>query len=105
MPNNIIISDAAYADLDETFSYISIELGSPGAAGRFIDDIFNSIERLGEFPLIGFTPDNDILKMKGYRLLQVDNFIVFYIPKDNEVHIIRIIYGRRNWEAILLDEN
>ena len=72
---------------------------------KLIDRIFDSMERLDEFPLIGSVADNDILNAKGYRLLPVDNFIVFYIPKGEEVHIVRIIYGRRDWETILLGKN
>lgn len=106
MPNKrIIVSETAYADLDETLSYIASDLHSPGAAGKLIDRIFDSMERLDEFPLIGSAADNDILNAKGYRLLPVDNFIVFYIPKGEEVHIVRIIYGRRDWETILLGKN
>jgi len=69
MPNKrIIVSETAYADLDETLSYIASDLHSPGAAGKLIDKIFDSMERLGEFPLIGSATDNDILNAKGYRL-------------------------------------
>ena len=105
MPNKIIVSEAAYADLDETFSYIAGNLGSPGAAGKLIDKIFDLIEILKEAPLIGSVPDNDILKSRGYRLLFADNFIVFYIPNGEAVHIIRVLYGRRDWESVLLSEN
>ena len=104
MPNKVIISDAAYADLDETFSYIACGLNSPNAAQNLIDKVFDSIELLGEFPLIGFVPKNEVLKTRGYRLLPIDNYIVFYIPKDEKVHVIRIMYGRRDWETILLNE-
>jgi toxin ParE1/3/4 len=101
MPKRVVVSDAAYADLDDTFSYISSDLCAPGAAAKLIDKIFDSMELLNDFPLIGAIPNNKILAAQNYRLLTVDNFIVFYIPKDNEVHVIRIIYGRRDWETII----
>ena len=104
MPEKIVISDAAYNDLDEIFSYISSDLCAPGAAGKLIDNIFDSMEPLCDFPLIGAIPNNKVLAAKGYRLLTVDNFIVFYIPKDNEVHVVRVIYGRRDWKTILMNE-
>ena len=104
MPKNIFISDAAYADMDEIFSYISSNLYSPDAAGKLLDKIFDSMAPLGDFPLIGAIPNNNVLATQGYRLLTVDNFIIFYIPKDNEVQIVRIIYGRRDWETILVNE-
>lgn len=104
MPNKIIISDAAYDDLDQNFLYISCNLDSPSAAQKLIDKTFDSIELLSDFPLIGSIPKNDVLRAKGYRLLIVDNFIVFYIPDVDSVHITRVMNGRRDWENILLSE-
>jgi len=104
MPNRITITEKAYGDLDDIFLYIAEELYSPIAAGNLIDKIFNSIKQLNDFPLIGSVPDNDILKIRGYRLLPVENFLILYIPDNNFVEIIRIVYGRRDWENILLDE-
>ena len=71
MPENVVISDAAYSDLDEIFSYISSALCAPGAAGKLIDKIFDSMEPLGDFPLIGTIPNNKVLAAQGYRLLRV----------------------------------
>ncbi|MCL2512650.1 MAG: type II toxin-antitoxin system RelE/ParE family toxin, partial [Oscillospiraceae bacterium] len=97
MLNKIIISEAAYSDIDEIFSYISDKLFSPKAAGKLTDKIFDSIERLRDFSLIGAAPENEVLTAKGYRFLPVDNYLVFYIPKNKEVRVVRVIYGRRDW--------
>jgi len=41
------------------------------------------------------------LRLKGYRGLVVDNYIVFYVVKNNIVQIRRIIYRKRYYEWLL----
>ena len=38
---------------------------------------------------------------KGYRLLVVDNFIVFYTVDDVFVKIINVLYEKRNYSNLL----
>lgn len=39
----------------------------------------------------------------GIRKLIVENYIVFYVisKKDESVTVIRILYGKRDWEYLL----
>jgi toxin ParE1/3/4 len=39
----------------------------------------------------------------GVRKLLVENYIAFYIidEENHEVHILRILYNRREWQVIL----
>jgi len=38
----------------------------------------------------------------GVRKLLVENYIAFYIDEEKyEVHILRILYNRREWQNIL----
>jgi len=39
----------------------------------------------------------------GVRKLFVENYIVFYIVDEDkrEVHILRILYNRREWQTLL----
>ena len=42
-------------------------------------------------------------KERNFRIMPVDNYLVFYIPThdDLKVTIIRILYNKRNVEAIV----
>lgn len=95
----ISITKAAEQDLAEILEYIAYE--SPAAALKMADRIDRSILRLEEFPLIGVAPKNRHLERRGYRMLIVDNYIVFYVVIDDTVEIRRIISGKRDYEFLL----
>ena len=100
MQNNFTLkfTKEAREDLFEIFEYITINLFAPVAAGNMIDKIENSCRRLISFPLSGAIPRDDTLARKGYRILIVDNFIVFYLVDETTVKIIRVVYGKRNYQ-------
>lgn len=51
---------------------------------------------------MGVVPQNRRLTKKGYRILIVDNYLVFYVLLDNEtVEIRRIISGKRDYDFLL----
>lgn len=43
-----------------------------------------------DFPLMGVIPINRRLTRQGYRILIVDNYLVFYVLLDNETVEIKI---------------
>lgn len=45
--------------------------------------------------------DDDIIKKLEIRKLIVDNYIVFYRIKNDNIQIVRVMYGRRNWINLL----
>jgi len=49
------------------------------------------------FPLL----KDSFLNQSGYRMVPVDNFLLFYVIESNEVQIHRILYGKRNYLEIL----
>jgi toxin ParE1/3/4 len=81
----IIWSPNSLKQLEEIGDYIAID--SPGNAGKFIDKLLDSVERLKDFPLSGSNvPEAPNLKqviVQGYRLI--------YRPKDNSVEIIAVL--------------
>jgi len=46
---------------------------------------------------------NERFAALGIRKLPIENFIVFYVisDKDMAVKVVRILYGRRDWEQLL----
>lgn len=44
---------------------------------------------------------NPVLRAKGYRMLTVHKYLVFYIVKAQTVEIRRILYGKRQFELLL----
>ena len=101
MPKHpISITGAAEQDLVEIIDYIAND--NPAAALKLAENIEQSILQLEDFPLIGATPKNRRLIRQGYRILIVDNYLVFYVLLENEtVEIRRIISGKRDYKFLL----
>ena len=84
----------AVADLDDIFIFVADN--SPQAAMELIDRIEASIAGLESFPEMGLIAKPPRLARKGYRVLIVDDYLVFYVLLDDIVEIRRIVSGKRN---------
>lgn len=89
----------AQQDLIDILNYIKQD--NPSAALKHIHEIDESISRLEEFPNMGVTPKDLRLKSLNYKMLVIDNYLVFYVIKANIVEIRRIIHGKRKYSFIL----
>ena len=90
---------AAVSDLEEIITYIRVD--SPKAAFKMVEKINDSISKLQYFPESGTVPRDKRLKKLGYRIIVVDNYLVFYTIKDNVVEIRRVRHGMRNYKFLL----
>ncbi len=101
--NNFTINylPSAKKDLDNIISYIQAD--DPNAALNLLNDIDKSIIQLESFPFKGKIPEDDHLKSKDYRMLIVDNYLIFYVvfENNNEIEIRRIIHGKRKYKFLL----
>ena len=95
------ITPEAKADIFEIFEYITKNLAAPAAAEERIKKIESACNRLTVFPFLGVIPRDATLAKKGYRMLIVDHFLVFYTVDEQAVKIMRVVYGRRNYQRLL----
>ena len=95
---NIEYSLDAKQDLIEIKQYIKYNLQEPEIAQKLILKIRKEISTLKNNPEIYTIIDDDIIKKLEIRKLMIDNYIVFYRIKNNN---IQIMYGRRNWINLL----
>ena len=100
-PYSYEFSPLAEYDLNEIFDYIALELSSPQAAEQLIENIQTAVESVCEFPFSRPLLNNLSLQKKGYRLLTVQSFNLFYVVESQIVVIRRILHGRRNYESLL----
>lgn len=95
----LLIFPSAKQDLREIVDYIN-EF-SPDAALKVYDEIVEKIGSLSQMPMRCPWVKNPVLKAKGYRMLVVRNYLVFFIVSGNAVEIRRIIYGQRQYDFLL----
>lgn len=91
----------AHSDLLDIVSYISDQLYAPQAATDLVDKLDKVISRLEQFPFSGHPYANKQKLEDEYRILVVENYLVFYVVYDSVVEIRRIIYGKRNYQDLL----
>ena len=101
MPSKHTISylSAAQKDLVGIVDHIA-EDGAKAAAA-FIKEIDDGIGMLARHPRIGVVPSDPVLRSKGYRMLVVGNYLVFYVIIENKVEIRRVLHAKRNYRFLL----
>ena len=98
---NIEYSKESKQDLIGIKQYIKYNLQEPELAQKLINKIRKEINSLKNTPEIYAIIDDDIIKKIEIRKLVVENYIVFYRVKNNNIQIVRVMYGRRNWINLL----
>ncbi len=95
---NIRYLKSAEKDLYGIFDYIKND--NPDAAELLIEKIDRQILQLGSNPKLGKIPEDIYLRNKGYRILIVEKYLIFYVIKEH-IQIRRVLYGYRNYASIL----
>ena len=95
---NVLIFPKAENDLIETKTYFEDILKT--SSKSLFEKFYKEIDTLEENPYIFPLAKDAILKQFGYRIIPIDNYLVFFIIKDNEIQIHRFLYGRRNYHLL-----
>ena len=103
MEYSLEITDRAQHDLREIYNYIAESLMEPTTANKQLERIEEGILSLKHMPLRIAMEQNESLKQRNLRKLIIDNYLVFFLVNEetNTVSIVRILYGRRDWLALL----
>jgi len=96
---SVKIFPTAQNDLKRIVDYLNTL--SPAAAVRYYDLIVEKVRTLQTMPERCALARDLQLRLRGYRLLHVENYIVLYVIKGNTVEIRRILYAKRQYEQLL----
>ena len=89
----------AHQDIKDIFDWIASESGHPPTAEKFIGRIYDACETLREFPLKGRARDD---LQQGVRTLPFERIaVITYRVLPDEVEVLNIFYGGRDWETIV----
>ncbi|NPV91004.1 MAG: type II toxin-antitoxin system RelE/ParE family toxin [Firmicutes bacterium] len=99
----VLMAEPAAEDLFKIAEYIAWELRDPAAAQKLVGKIKEAVMSLAELPIRYATVADEHLATRGIRKLPIGNYIVFYVVSENDgtVTVVRILYGRRDWEHLL----
>ena len=99
MPYQIERTDKANDQIHDIVMY-RVELTGRMEAGLALLELLEeSINRLSEFPEMGAPPRYAALRARGYRVLIVDRFLVFYkVERESKlVMVYAVVDGRRDY--------
>ncbi|MDR3557172.1 MAG: type II toxin-antitoxin system RelE/ParE family toxin [Syntrophobacteraceae bacterium] len=85
----------AETDLDEIWLYIALD--SPDNADDFLDDFEKHCQALAQFPFIGANRDGLI---PGLRSLAVGSYLIFYLPIEGGIDVVRVLHGMRDIDVL-----
>lgn len=98
MKYEIVLTEQADTDLRGIYEYIAFTLLEPEIAARQLERIENAILSIDELPKRYRAFEKEPWHSIGLCQMPVDNFSIFYIPKDDDkrVTVIRVMYGGRD---------
>jgi toxin ParE1/3/4 len=93
-----LIAPRAEADLDDIWLYVARESGSMEVATRLVDSITSQFLFLTRFPYAGRSRDRDC--GAGTRSFPIGEYVIVYCVEGENVFILRVVHGRRDFEAL-----
>ncbi len=104
--NNIKKREQAKRDLEEIFVFIGERDIDTGL--DFLLATEQTFELLAGMPLLGSARRFKSPRLRNIRQFPVksyEDYLIFYIPTDDGVEILRVLHGRRDIEAIFEEQD
>jgi len=96
---SIRIYPTAENDLLEIKDYFQNKLKT--SHNNLFQKFYDAIDLIVSNPYIHPLLEDTYLNQLGYRMIPIDNFLLFYIVEDDVIQIHRFLYGRRDYHLIL----
>jgi toxin ParE1/3/4 len=90
---------AARRDFDDYVDYLREQAGGDRAI-RFIEAARASFSTLIDKPGMGpevLTSNSRLVGLRKWRVEHFPNILIFYIPVESGIEIVRIIHGAQDW--------
>ena len=90
--NGYAFHPEAFTDLDDIWEFIAEH--NIDAADKVIDEIYDAVRKLVEFPHQGhWRPE---LTSRPLRFLQVRDYLIVYAPEESPLWVVAVMHGRRS---------
>jgi plasmid stabilization system protein ParE len=93
----VVYTAAAVTDLSQIGDWIAGD--SPRRAESFVDELVECCSSLSSLPRRW--PLVPRFERLGVRRRPLGDYLIFYRPEDEQVTILRILHGARDYEAVL----
>jgi len=94
------LTEPAIQYIEEIADYIAKQ-GGLEQSERFLSKLDVKFDRIAQFPNLGRRCDEILPKL---RSLTIDNYLILYMPIEQNVEIFRVISGYRDISALFVEE-
>jgi len=95
---NVKVFPAAQNDFLDIVEHL--ETLSPEAAAQYFELFMEKTGTLAKTPERCPLARDTQLRLRGYRMLPIENYIIFYVINGKTVELRRILYARRQYERL-----
>lgn len=95
----VVVTPSAQKDLTEIKSYFTNVLKT--SSNSIFEKFLEQVKILKVHPSTYKVHQDPLLKLVGYRIIPIDNYLMFYVIKSNIVQIHRVLYAKRNYLQLL----
>ena len=95
------LTEPAIRDIEQIADYIARESGL-AQADRFLAKLDAKFSKIAQFPNLG-RQRNEILP--ALRSFPIDQYLILYIPANQDVDILRVVSGSRDLTALFTDSD
>ena len=95
----VVITPSAQKDLNEIKSYFTNVLKT--SSNSIFEKFLEQVKILKNHPFTYRIHQDSLLKLIGYRVIPIENYLIFYVVKKNVVQIHRVLYAKRNYMQLL----
>ena len=92
-------SDAAVKDIEDICEYVARQ--NSKAASQLFDAIRKKCKLVAGFPNMGKSYSRLALNLRGFV---VEDYIIFYYPREDGIDIARVVSGYRDLESLFLED-
>ena len=96
----VVITEAAFADMLSIGQFVMAD--SPIRAGSFVDELFESCQKLENMPRI--YPLLPAREDSGIRRKVHGNYLIFFRIASETVEVLHVLHGAQDYERILIGE-
>ena len=96
---DVVVTPSAQKDLTEIKSYFSNVLKT--SSNSVFEKFLEQVKILKTHPFTYKVHQDPLLKLVGYRVIPIDNYLMFYLVRNNTVQTHRILYAKRNYLQLL----
>jgi len=101
---SIVTLPQANEDSDVFFLYLAED--SPRTANRFLDKLEETLSLIANFPQLASVFESENIELQGMGWFPVNDFpnhLIFYIPDDSQITVVRILHKAQNIMHILIE--